>query len=168
MSFESFFRCKLGNTINTAVHSIYKLGQFLKISTSQIFLQVFVNNVFERSNIPLSDCGLGFVFGCIILNLTLFTKFFEFTFKLGFLVCPNPFWFFLLGHFLNASTASFAYEAFIGWTRKYRNKTPTATSKNLSLFLCWATLSIHATSTDQISLILGATAFSLGKDLLTS
>ena len=60
MFFESFLRCKLGNTINTTVYSIYKLGQFLNISPSPIFLQVFVNNVFERSNIPLSKCRLGF------------------------------------------------------------------------------------------------------------
>ena len=63
--FECFIRCKLGNTINTTVYNIYKLVQFLNISPSPIFLHVFVTNVFERSNIPLSKCRLGFVFGCI-------------------------------------------------------------------------------------------------------
>ena len=74
--------------------------------------------------------------------------------------------FFCLIIFLNASTASFAYKAFIGCTRRYRDKTSTATSKYLTPLLCWAILSIYATSTDQISFILYATAFSLGKVFL--
>ena len=163
MFFESFIRCKLGNAINTSVYSIYKSGQIPNISPSPIILQVFVKNVFERSNIALSKCRLGLVFGCRQINLLLFTKLFEFTFELGSLVCPNLYLFFLIDHLFERFDSVFAYKAFIGCTLRYRDKTSTATSKYLTPLLCCATLSIYATSTDQISFILYATAFSLGK-----
>ena len=63
--FESFFRCNSGNTINTTVYSIDKLGKILNISPWSYFPQVFAIYIFERSNIPFCNCPLDFVFGCI-------------------------------------------------------------------------------------------------------
>ena len=47
---------------------------------------------------------------------------FDLTFKLGSPVCHYLLKLFLLDHFLNASLALFAYQAFIGCTRKYHYK----------------------------------------------
>ena len=164
MFFESFIRCKLGNTINTTVYSINKRGIFFYISPSPLFLQVFVNDVFFSDRIFFSANAHFVLFSAINNWISIFSQsFLNSPLKLDPLSVQTFSGFLLLDHFLNASTASFAYKAFIGCTRTYRDHTSTATSKYLTPLLCWATLSICAISTDQISFIRYATAFNLGK-----